>query len=139
LQAARGEFGRALEITAHLLLLDSAGKRNGDPFARAVVHRRRARWFREIGQEDAADSTLQWYRHTDPAVSVLMHEAIAAEIDWSVGTAVAFELGERAFEVGDHPRACKTMRRVHRLWSNADEEYADRLARVEHIIERACR
>jgi hypothetical protein len=68
-----------------------------------------------------------------------MREAIAAEIDWAVGTAVAFELGERALETGDHPRACGTMRRVHRLWGNADEEYADRIAKVEQIIEQACR
>ncbi len=138
LYAAGGDFDRALKITAPLLALDSAGKRGGDPFARAVVHRRRARWFRELGQEDAADSSLQWYRHTDPAVSILMHEAIAAEIDWAVGTAVAFELGERAFEAGDHPLACTMMRRVRRLWGDADVEYADRIATVEDVIGRAC-
>ncbi len=136
LHAARGHVDSALGITAPLLAFDSAGH-GGDPFVRAVVHRRRARWYRQIGEEDAADASLQWYRHSDNVVFP-MREAIAAEVDWAVGTAAAFELGERAFDAGDRPRACTTMRRVRRLWGNADEEYADRVARVEQIIEQAC-
>jgi tetratricopeptide (TPR) repeat protein len=135
-KASRGWFDEALTHSEPLLALDSAG-RGGDPFARAVLHMKRAEWLDSLERFAAADSAQLWYENFD-FIGLPHGDAQASEIDWAVGTYAMWLRGERAHRLGSWSAACNHLGRAIELWSAPDSAYEPsvRLA-TEHARE-AC-
>ena len=121
-EGRRGRYEVALDLSAVLLAYDSAG-RGGDPFARAVLHLKRGEWLDSLERREAADSARLWYEHFEITIHPV-DEALAAEIDWALGTYAEWLRTETAFKRGDIAFACEHLERVRALWSDADSAYA---------------
>ena len=134
-EAKAERWALALETSEPLLALDSAGLRLGDPFARAVLHLKRAEWLDRVGRPAKADSTRRWYEHMIYRHQ-LVHEAEPAEIDWALGVWAEFLRGVAALEHGEPEAACRHMSRVARIWFDPEPAFAP-LAR--EAAERAAR
>ena len=94
----------------------------GDPFARAVLHMKRADWLDSLGNHDAADSARLWYEHFE-TIRIPTREALAAEIDWALGPYAMWLRGTSAAVRGNNPRACAQLQRVVDVWRDADPAY----------------
>jgi hypothetical protein len=94
----------------------------GDPFARALLHLRRAEWQRRIGDSPAADRTLlftqAWDTHEWP-----QREAQSGEVDVVVGALARLRRAELAAAAGRDDEAAVLADRVCELWSGATPEY----------------
>ncbi len=136
IEGAAGNYLGALELSAPLIQADSAG-RGGDPFARAVLHMKRADWLDSLGRGEAADSSRLWYEHFD-WIGFPSGVAQAAEIDWALGTYARWLRGDAAARRGDHRNACRHLPRVAQLWQDADPAYEPLRRRAEAYIATSC-
>jgi tetratricopeptide (TPR) repeat protein/TolB-like protein len=118
-EAATDRWSLAIETSRPLLALDSAGLRMGDPFARAVLHIKRAEWHERVGRPARADSARRWYEHMIMRTQ-LLQEAEPAEIDWALGVWTEFLRGVAALEHGDPEAACRHMARVALIWTDPE-------------------
>ena len=116
--AARADVEAALTLSATLLPFDES-EQLGDPFARAVLHVRRAQWLTTLGRRDAADREWLWYENSD-FEGWLTGEVEAAEIDWALGVWARWQRGAEA--------GCDHLRRVVELWADAEPAYEPLLA-----------
>jgi hypothetical protein len=135
---ARGRYEYAADVSQALLQFDSAG-RGGDPFARAVLHMRRAEWHDSLGQPAAADSARLWYEHFEWTGPPPDRVAQAGEVDWALSTYARWLRGMAAKDRGDDRSACRHLRRVLTVWSAADEAYANLRQQATQFIEQSCR
>jgi tetratricopeptide (TPR) repeat protein len=119
--ASSGQFRDALSETRGLLAHDSAA-RGGDPFARAVLHMKRADWLDSLDRPEAADSMRLWYEHFE-MIRPFEGEAQAAEIDWALGPYAMWQRGTAAAARQDRQRACALLPRVVELWSESDDAF----------------
>jgi len=117
--ASSGRFRDALSETRGLLVLDSAA-RGGDPFARAVLHMKRADWLDSLDQPAAADSMRLWYEHSE-MIRRFEGPAQAAEIDWALSTYAMLLRGMAAARGANRQLACRQLPRVVELWARSDE------------------
>ena len=97
-----------------------------------------AGWLDRIGLHDAADSSRVWYEHSDHVV-LPNAEAVAAEIDWAVGTMAEYVRGESALARGRPDEACRHFRRVERLLKDPDEAYRPLMSALADHITQTCR
>jgi serine/threonine protein kinase len=125
--AARGETEPALALSARLLPYDES-EYWGDPFARALLHVRRAEWLTTLGRRDAADREWLWYENSD-FEGWLTGEVEAAEIDWALS---AWARARRGTAAG-----CDNLPRVLDLWAHAEPSYAPLVAEARRQQE-AC-
>jgi serine/threonine protein kinase len=135
--AARGRYEYAVDASRALLPFDSAG-RGGDPFARAVLHMRRAEWYDSLGQHAAADSARLWYEHFEWTGPPPNQVAQAGEIDWALSSYARWVRGMAAKDRGDDRSACRHLRRVLAVWSAADAAYTSLREQATQFIARSC-
>jgi hypothetical protein len=116
---------RALDLTARLGTLDSAG-RAGEPVFRAALHLARAEWRAATNNLVAAANELRWHENTDfvgrPA-TILQ----PAEADWALGALARWyraRILERQGLLNDE--ACRAYADVARLWSAGDHAFRAR-------------
>jgi hypothetical protein len=123
--ARRGNPRRALQETAPLLGLDSAG-RAGDPFFRTVLHLLRAAWFLEARDSAAAVRELLWYQNSD-ITGVTRGVAQPVDVDAAFGTLARWRLGLLLEQRSPRaPETCAALGGVARLWARADPPLAQR-------------
>jgi len=108
--AARGNLDAALTRTAPLLAFDE-WQYLDDPFARAVLHVRRADWLLQRGRSDLADRALLWYENSD-FTGWLSDTLQAAEIDWALSTWSRWRRGR-----------CASLGRALELWRHAEASH----------------
>ncbi|HEV8304362.1 MAG TPA: serine/threonine-protein kinase [Gemmatimonadales bacterium] len=116
--AARGDTEPALALSAKLLPFDESDYW-ADPFARALLHVRRAEWLAALGRRDAADREWLWYENSD-FEGWLTGEVEAVEVDWALGVWARWRRGAAA--------PCDDRRRVVELWEHAEPAYAGLVA-----------
>jgi serine/threonine protein kinase len=133
----RGVYEAALEASERLLGYDSAG-RGGDPFARAVLHLKRAEWLDSLGQRDDADAARLWYEHFE-FLGYPEKQAQASEIDWAFSPYVRFLRARAAERMESRERACSYMSRIGELWAEADSAYAPLREEALAYTQRRCR
>jgi tetratricopeptide (TPR) repeat protein/predicted Ser/Thr protein kinase len=119
--AARGDVRAALARSEALLPYDES-EQLGDPFARAVLHVRRAEWLAVLGRAAAAEREWRWYENSD-FEGWLTGEVEAVEIDWAVGTWARWHEG------------CHRLRRVLELWTGAEPAYEPLVAETRRRAE----
>lgn len=134
-QAAGEGYRAALRTSQRLLAWDSAG-RGGDPFARAILHLKRAEWLEEIGSTAAADSARRFYQHFD-IIGAPAGIAQAAEVDWALAPYIRL-LRASAASNSKNVRVCPWIFRVLELWSDADASFAPLKSHATEIAARTC-
>jgi hypothetical protein len=93
--------------------------RLGDPFARAIMHLRRAEWYDAIGESENAERELRWHENSD-FIGWLQGSIQSAEVDWVAGAYVRVREGMRRVDAGDRA-ACADLRRVvDTLWIDVE-------------------
>jgi tetratricopeptide (TPR) repeat protein len=125
--AARGETEPALALSAELLPYDES-EYWADPFARALLHVRRAEWLTMLDRRDAADREWLWYENSD-FEGWLTGEVEPVEVDWALGVWARWRRGTDA--------GCDGVRRVATLWADAEPAYEPIMAEVRQRVE-AC-
>jgi predicted Ser/Thr protein kinase/tetratricopeptide (TPR) repeat protein len=131
--AARGHPRAALALTETLLPTEES-EQVGDPFARAVLHVRRAQWLEGSGRRDAAEREWLWYENSD-FEGWLTGEVEAAEIDWAFGTWARLQRARNALAAGDPARGCGYLDRVLELWRGADPAFGPEVAKARALRE----
>jgi hypothetical protein len=97
--------------------------RLGEPFARAILHLRRAEWFEATGEPDLAERERRWHENSD-FEGWLQGPIQAAEVDWVAGAYVRVREGMRRLGAGD-VAACADLRRViDTLWTDVEPDVA---------------
>jgi tetratricopeptide (TPR) repeat protein len=134
---SQGMYEEALQISEGMLAYDSAG-RGGDPFARAVLHLKRAEWYDSLGQRDRADAARLWYEHFEFLGSP-KGVAHASEIDWALSPYVRFLRGRAAEQRRQRDQACSYMSRLTELWAEADSAYGPLRDEALAYAQRRCR
>jgi serine/threonine protein kinase len=134
---ARGGWREAINTSEPLLQFDSAG-RGGDPFARAVLHLKRADWFSQLDRPAKADSSRLWYEQFEVLFERLTLEAQASEIDWAMSTYARWLRGTAMRPPVNEIRACAHLTRVLELWMNADEDYEPLADQASDYLDRWC-
>jgi len=125
-EAARGEPAAALQHTAALLALDSAGQA-GDPYFRAMLHLMRAQWHADLGDTAAAVRDLRWHENNDlRTVTYPSGEPESAEIDWSLGTLARWRRARLLDGAPANDEACSCYAAVARLWAGGEAPFAAR-------------
>lgn len=133
--AARGYPRAALALTETLLPSEES-EQVGDPFARAVLHVRRAEWLEGLGRRDDAEREWLWYENTD-FEGWLTGEVEAAEIDWALGVWGRWRRGLLDLDRGEVARGCAHLARVLELWADAEPPYEPLVAEARRRRE-AC-
>jgi hypothetical protein len=133
--AARGNGAAALARTAPLLPFEE-WQHLGDPFARAVLHARRAEWLEGGNRPDAADRAWLWYENSDFA-GWLSDTLQAVEIDWALGTWSRWRRGTLAQRSGNARQGCAYLARVLELWAHAEPSYQPLVAEALQLRDRA--
>lgn len=134
--AARGNVANALARTAPLLPFEEV-QHLGDPFARAVLHARRAEWLERSNQSDAADRSWLWYENSDFA-GWLSDTLQAVEIDWALGAWSRWRRGTLALRSGNARQGCRYLARVLELWAHPEPSYEPLVAEALQLRDRAC-
>jgi hypothetical protein len=133
---AAGDYDEALRTSAALLPYDSAG-RGGDPFARALLHIKRAEWLSMRDRTAEADASRRWYEQFEwTGGKYPTGEAQAAEIDWALATYARWLRGLARGVATDE--ACSILTRVLELWAQADAAYQPHKDRAMEFVERRC-
>jgi tetratricopeptide (TPR) repeat protein len=110
---------QALNLTARWRDVREEQEGLGEPFARAILHIRRAEWLEALGQGESAARERRWHENSD-FVGWLRGPIQAAEVDWVVGAYRRVRDGMQAAETG-HRDACADLRRVvDTLWADAE-------------------
>jgi tetratricopeptide (TPR) repeat protein len=120
--AARGNVEAALARTAPLLPFEE-WQDLGDPFARAVLHVRRAGWLEAQSRPDSADRSWLWYENADFA-GWLSDTLQAVEVDWSLSAWSRWRRGmlARRGRAGE-AAGCPYLTRAAQLWAHAEPPY----------------
>jgi serine/threonine protein kinase len=132
--AARGNTEAALARTAPLLAYDE-WQHLGDPFARAVLHARRAEWLEGRSLPDSADRSWLWYENSDFA-GWLSDTLQAVEIDWALGTWSRWRRGTLAQRAGGERARCAYLKRVLELWRQVEPPYEPLVAEAQRLCSR---
>ena len=118
-----GEPGRALGLTDPWRGVREEGGRLGEPFARAILHLRRAEWLEAAGEHGRAERERRWHENSD-FEGWLEGPIQAAEVDWVAGAYVRVREGMRRIATGDLA-ACADLRRVvDTLWTDVEPDVA---------------
>jgi serine/threonine protein kinase len=133
--AARGDAAGAVALSATLLPFDE-WEQLGDPFARTVLHVRRAEWLERLGRPAAADGEWLWYENSD-FEGWLTGDVEAVEVDWALGTWARWRRARNALAAGDAARGCEYLVRVMELWRDADPAFGSDVARA-HALRETC-
>jgi serine/threonine protein kinase len=121
--ASRGRLDSALTLSAPLLAYDSSGVVE-DPFARAVLHLERGRWFLALGDTAKADAELLWYENSDSGIEGWLHSEVQpGEVDAVASAIGRLFRGRLAVARHDTAAACRLVPRVARLWAAAEPVY----------------
>jgi tetratricopeptide (TPR) repeat protein len=83
--ASRGEYRRALDLTAEDLAYDSAGLADR-PFLRSALYLKRGDWYEEMGMPDSARASWLWHENTDLEGTVPPEQVQAGEVDGALGS-----------------------------------------------------
>jgi len=120
--------GRSLEALALTdgILVDSVARSGMDPFFRAVVRLRRARWRIALGDTIGARRELRWYQHAD-LVGVPAGLPQAAEVDWAFGTLARWQLAGLGSARSEPGEQCRAYEAVIRNWAAAPSPYRERV------------
>ncbi len=114
---------RALELTDPWRGVREEGGRLGEPFARAILHLRRAEWLEATGEHARAERERRWHENSD-FEGWLEGPIQAAEVDWVVGAYMRVREGMRRIDAGEL-EACADLRRVvDTLWTDAEPDVA---------------
>ncbi len=124
---------RSQELTA----VDSAG-RGTDPFARALLYWKRAKWLETLDQWREAEQTWLWYENSDfgayPAGRVQ-----AAEIDWILGSYARLQRAKVQLRLPNRTiDACRHLTRVVELWADAEPDIIHLRQEAESLIADRC-
>jgi len=114
------------------LLPSEESEQIGDPFARAVLHVRRAAWLEGLGRRDAAEREWLWYENSD-FEGWLTGEVEAAEIDWAFGTWARLQRARNAHAAGNTARGCGYLDRVVELWRDAEPTVGPDVAKARAL------
>jgi serine/threonine protein kinase/tetratricopeptide (TPR) repeat protein len=129
--AARGDAAAAVTLSATLLPFDE-WRQLGDPFARTVLHVRRAEWLERLGRPAAADGEWLWYENSD-FEGWLTGEVEAVEIDWALGTWARWWRARNALAAGDAARGCGYLARVMELWRDVEPALGSDVAKARAL------
>ena len=129
--AARGDVEAALARTAPLLRFDE-WRHLGDPFARAVLHVRRADWLEGRSSADSANRSWLWYENSDFA-GWLSDTLQAVEIDWALGAWSRWRRGTLAQRAGNARGSCEYLGRILELWVHAERSYEPLVAEARRL------
>jgi tetratricopeptide (TPR) repeat protein len=127
----------ALRLSDQVMPFDSAG-RGGDPFARAVLHLKRAEWLDMLDRPEEADAARLWYEQFEWLDAFPTGEAQAAEIDWALSTYARWLRGTTSRH-GRNGRACAWLNRVLELWAGADKAYDPPRDMAADLVAQWCR
>ncbi len=139
-----GLYDSARALSEPLLAYDSAGVVEA-PFARAVLHLKRADWALALGDSAAADRELLWYENSDMGIEGWIQNALQpGEVDAMLSAFARLRRARLALARGDTAAACPWLRRVAELWSGADSAFAPLLTEVGELTDargraRGCR
>jgi hypothetical protein len=99
--------------------VDEESSHLSEPFARAILHLRRADWYDATNEPELAERERRWHENSDFA-GWLQGPIQAAEVDWVTGAYVRAREGARRVAAGDGD-ACADLRRViDTLWAQAE-------------------
>jgi tRNA A-37 threonylcarbamoyl transferase component Bud32/tetratricopeptide (TPR) repeat protein len=106
--------------TATVLLHGSQvrGELLSDPFARSLLHLKRAAWYEAIDSVAAAERELVWYEAVDVLGFPSLEPPQAGEIDWALGVVGRYRRAQLAERLGDRELACRLSRRTAELWQD---------------------
>jgi hypothetical protein len=85
--AGRHAPRQALDLTDRLRGVREEQNGLGEPFARAILHLRRAEWYDAIGERENAERELRWHENSDFS-GWLQGSIQSAEVDWAAGAYV---------------------------------------------------
>jgi hypothetical protein len=108
--AGRHAPRQALDLTDPLRGVREEQNGLGEPFARAILHLRRAEWYDAIGERENAERELRWHENSDFS-GWLQGPIQGAEVDWVAGAYVRVREAMRRIDAGDID-ACADLRRV---------------------------
>jgi len=131
--AARGHPRAALALTETLLPSEES-EQVGDPFARAVLHVRRAQWLEGLGRRDAAEREWLWYENSD-FEGWLTGEVEPAEVDWALGTWARLQRARNALAADGAARGCRYLERVVELWREPEPAVGPDVAKARALRE----
>jgi len=132
-----GRYDTALALSEPLLAYDSAGVVE-DPFARALLHLKRADWTLALGDSAAADRELLWYENSDIGIEGwIQRDLQPGEVDAMLSPLVRLRRAELALARADEAAACPWLHRIRELWSEVEPAFAPVVARARGLA-RAC-
>ena len=121
--ANRGHPDSALALSAPLLAYDSTGAVE-DPFARAVLHFKRADWSLALGDSSAGDRELLWYENSDTGIEGWIHtELQSGEVDAMLSAIARLRRARLALARNDPMVACPWLVRLSELWRDAEPAF----------------
>jgi serine/threonine protein kinase len=136
--AGHGLYDSALVLSAPLLAYDSAGVVE-DPFARSVLHLKRADWALASGDSAAADRELLWYENTDIGIEGWIQTALQpGEVDAMLSAFARLRRARLAIARGDVKTACPWLYRIGELWRGSDPAFAPLRTEVQGLTQ-ACK
>lgn len=131
--AARDHPDSALELSAPLLAYDSAGVVE-DPFARAILHLRRADWSLAVGDSAGADRELLWYENSDTGIEGwVQRELQPGEVDATLSGVARLRRARLAIARHDAAAACGWLGRLNQLWSASEPAFETLVAEVRQL------
>ncbi len=120
--AARGHPDSALTLTAPLLAVGTSGLTR-DPFVRAILYLRRGDWSLAVGDSTGAARAWLWSDAWD-VEGWPQGVAQAGEVDAAVSAAARLRRAGVILAGGRNDEACRLVRRVQELWSDAEPGFA---------------
>jgi hypothetical protein len=135
LMLGRTDQEQALSLTDTLFMADP-GAPEGDPFARAVFLRARARWQLAAGRLNDAEASLGWYENSDLR-GWPQGPPQAGEVDQALSVAARIQRAGLLQQLRRTPEACDLLDRARELWSHADEQFAGTMVHLRTLRE-AC-
>jgi serine/threonine protein kinase len=135
--ADQGLYDSALALSEPLLAYDSAGVVE-DPFARAVLHLKRADWALALGDSAAADRELLWYENSDIGIEGwIQTELQPGEVDAMLSAFARLRRAGLALARGDQAAACPWLHRIGELWRGAEPAFAPLVTKARELAQ-AC-
>ena len=139
-QAALGRYGRALEVSDPLTLLEPSRGHIPDPFFLTLLHLLRASWYeRAVGGAEDARRELLWHEHSD-LFRYPTRDAQPAEVDWAFGPLARWRYARLLEQGGDFSREiCRAYHTVMRHWAGGEPAYSARADTARRrVVELGC-